>query len=490
MKGCQQGPLRRIGHPVTVPWDLRTRDIGRTGDSPSWAPTAISKPDRIRAHVPRPPAFLRGRQVTSQLVTPAAAGTRASGHRGPEATRPRTLKTLSPYAVVLITYVATRLLNAAFIVMSAPRQLTGSQLPPGYHSVVPAGSPAGYSDIVTNWDGQWYWDIVQHGYPGSALDAAGEPTQTSLAFYPLYPTLCRILTQATGLGFEVVAPTLSLLLGAAAFMVLYRLMADVAGRTRALLGVAALSCFVSAPILQAAYTESLALALVALTLLLIRRQHYAWAVLPILLLGLTRNITLALVPVVALHWYCRARAARIGQAPRPRHAAIVMVLVACVAATAEWPMLAALITGEPGAYATTLKAWPGFTSSPLHPPLLDLVRDAGPAGWAVAGLLVALLAALLARPGVRAWGPELWGWAACYPLYIVGVASISLSFLRYFLLAFPFVLAVVPPAATPRQRQVRLVSVTAVCLLGLVTQWWWIANVLVIAPHGHGYAFP
>jgi hypothetical protein len=392
--------------------------------------------------------------------------------------------------VVLAAYFGARLLDAWFIVVAARRQAPMSRLPPGYHATVPLAHPAGYRDVVTNWDGQWYWDIVLHGYPSTALDASGHPTQSSLAFYPLYPQLCRLLMGLTRLPFDLVAPVLSLVLGAAAFVVLFQLLSAVAGPRRAMLGTALLSCFVSAPVFQIAYTESLALLLLATTLLLLRRQQYLWALIPVALLGLTRNITLVLLPVIALHWVVTTRQTSRRRESGAHHAALAILMGSTVLSAAEWPLITALITGQRRAYFDTLSAWPGFTASPLDPPWLGLVRDAGPTAWLATALLVAGIAALLLRRSAFAWGPEVWGWAAFYPAYVVLATGVSMSILRYFVLAFPYVLVVAGNAVTAGQRRLRTVAVVAVCVAGLCAQWWWVGNLLVIPARTHGFVFP
>lgn len=385
-------------------------------------------------------------------------------------------------------YGVSRLVGALFIARAAPGQVPVGQLPEGYKSTVPHGSPAGYGDVVTNWDGQWYWDIVLRGYPGSAVGAAGEPVQTSLAFYPLYPTLVRALTDATGLGFAVVAPTLSLVLGAGAFLVLFPLLRDVVGRTRALLALAALTCFVSAPILQTAYTESLALLLVAAALLLLRRRRYVWVAVPVVLLGLTRNITVALAPVIVLHWVAMRRGAR--PVETVRHRSLAALLAVCLLATALWPLLAGLLTGEMDAYLTTLKAWPGFTGSVFEPPWVAEVTRVGALGWLFAGAVALGWALLFCSRQVRRWGPELAGWGAVYPVYIVLTTGATLSLLRYLLLAFPLALLLVPEVRTRGRAVARAVLVAAACALGLLAQWWWVSTVLVVHARPGGFIFP
>lgn len=395
------------------------------------------------------------------------------------------------FAAPLAIYALTRALSAVFVVLAEPGRVVRMENIPGYHSTVEARLPADYSTVMTSWDGQWYWDIVSHGYPHSAVDAAGVPVQTSLAYFPLYPLLVKGVMAVTGLGFEVVAPTLSLLLGAAAVLVVFRLLEQAVDRSRALACTALLCCFAAAPILQAAYTESLGLLLVATTLLLLLRRRYLWAVLPVVLLGLTRNISLVLAPVIALHWWMRVREGRReGGQPSAPHWRISVLLAATVAATAEWPALTGLITGDPSAYFTTLRAWPGFTTSPFDPPWLDAANSAGPLGWGVVAVLVLAFAAVLGGRVQRSWGPEVWGWTVSYSAYIFLASGVSGSVIRYLLLAFPFGLVLMPPATTRSERRARTVVVAVFCVLGLAGQYLWVSKYLVYAGPAGGWGYP
>jgi hypothetical protein len=422
-------------------------------------------------------------------ILPARETTRGAVVTGPVQAFSRAAWRGDVMAVAI--FVVTRLVDAVFIVVAARRQQPLLSLPASYHVAVPAPSRPGYFDVVTSWDGQWYWDIVLHGYPGSALDAAGQPAQTSLAFYPLYPTLVRFGTTATGLDFRYVAPMLSLLLGAAAFVVLYRLLRQVVDPRRALLGLAVLGCFASAPAFQIAYTESLALLLLATTLLLIRRRSYAVAAVTVLMLGLTRNISLALAPVVVAHWFATVRSGRRRERPPLRtrdHLACGALLVTTFAAAAEWPILAGVATGEPDAYLTTMKAWPGYSTSVLSPPWLEFVRSSGPTAVLVLLLALCFFAALMVMPTARRLGPELWAWACAYPAYLFAGVGATTSLLRYLLLCFPFALFLVAPAFTKVQQRRQVAIVSGVCLLGLASQWWWISNFLV--PSSAPIAYP
>ena len=68
-----------------------------------------------------------------------------------------------------------------------------------------------------------------------------------------------------------------------------------------IVAVVGVCTFISAPIMQATYTESLALLLVVVNLMLIRARRYWWTAVALVLLALTRNVVIAMVPVLLAH---------------------------------------------------------------------------------------------------------------------------------------------------------------------------------------------
>jgi hypothetical protein len=387
------------------------------------------------------------------------------------------------------------MLAVVFVLLAAPgRRVHLESL--GYHAYMPVLLPPDYGEVMTSWDGQWYWDIADNGYPDSARGPDGGPAQTPLAFFPLYPLIVRAVMTVTSADFRVAAPTTSLVIGAAATVVVFRLVERCTDRRRALVAVVLVCTFASAPVLQAAYTESLALLLVACALLLLTKRRYLWCLVPVLLLGLTRNISLALAPVVLVHWVWRWRTtqhtptARIDPFARVPHVQIGLLLGTTLSATALWPAVAAVITGEPDAYVTTLKAWPGFSGSILQPPLVSLAAANGSLALGAACLAVACIITVKLLPGRRKWGPELTTWSIAYPLYILAVSSATLSALRYLLLAFPLALLWAPDATSPAQRRRQTAVVTLLVAAGLVCQWFWVSKLLVFAGPNGGWGFP
>src|SRR5674476_365116 len=173
----------------------------------------------------------------------------------------------------LTVYAITRLFDVALILIAARHQV---DLPKG----------GTYGSVASNWDGQWYLSIATHGYPTTIpRDPGGHALQNPWGFYPAYPFIVGAIMRISGLGFTVVAPILSFLLGAAAVIVMYRLINQASGRFAASATVLLTCTYMAAPAMQIAYTESLALLLVCTVLLLLRNRRYGWLV-PVLLLSL------------------------------------------------------------------------------------------------------------------------------------------------------------------------------------------------------------
>ena len=402
----------------------------------------------------------------------------------------RVLPLVRELAAPLAIYATTRALAAVFILVTAPGRTVRLETLNGYHSTVAATLPADYATVVTSWDGQWYWDIVLHGYATSVVDSAGNPVQSSLAFFPLYPWLVKAVMTVTGLGFEVAAPLTSLVLGAAAVLVVHRLVQEALDRRRALGVVAMVCCFASAPILQAAYTESLALLLVAGALLLLRRRRYWLVAGTVVLLGLTRNIALTFLPVVLVHWAVREHRHREGTEPRPPRWVLGLLALVPLVGTALWPALAGLLSGRADAYLTTIQAWPGFTGSALRPPWAAALAGGGLGSWVAAAALVGLLVLLMSTAPVRDWGPELWSWTASVIGFVLLTTSATTSLARYLLLAFPLGLVLMPRTDERDLRRLQNVVVVMACLGGLALQLLWVDKILVFAGPAGGLGFP
>ena len=111
------------------------------------------------------------------------------------------------------------------------------------------------------------------GYPNPLpLDDLGQVDMNAWAFFPLYPMIVGALTRVTGGSFYVVGGITAMVIGAVAIYLLFRFVDRAVGRWEAIVAVVGVCTFISAPILQATYTESLALLLVVVNLMLIRAR--------------------------------------------------------------------------------------------------------------------------------------------------------------------------------------------------------------------------
>jgi len=297
------------------------------------------------------------------------------------------------------------------------------------------------------WDGDWFHDIVEHGY--AALPRPG------LRYFPLYPLLGKglsiLLFANVGLSLLVLANSFALLAGAG----LHRLVLGETGdeglarRATWMLALAPPSF-----VLVMGYTESLAILLSIVTFLALRRQRWGWAVVGGYLSGLARPLGVLLSIPAAIEVLPRLRHG----SPRQRLAALAPV-------------------GAPVAGCLTYVAWVGVRfGDPLLPyssqqtpefrggfanPLVTLVKTAGEAltghfatknvphlPWAL--VLIALVVVVCRR------------WPLSYAAFAVATLIVALSterlgsLERYGFACFPVVLAAITPAIGVRMQKMVL----------------------------------
>lgn len=375
------------------------------------------------------------------------------------------------WAQVLAVYAAARLVTVVILVVVSRWQEA---------NLWTDAAPSYSAWTGRMWDASWYQQIAAHGYPAELpVGADGAVRQNVWAFYPLFPFLVRAVQTVTGLGWDVAAPTVALVCGAGAMLVIHRLV-ERAGRRAVerrpglpLATVALVSVFPSAVVLQVAYTEALALLLIASALYLLWARRYEWAGAVIVLLGLTRAVALPLALVVAWHAVVRyqqwrgarrASAALVASAsggapdgegaepplvaapvaspppafPRRDALRIGGLLVVAVLSGLVWQVVCGLVTGRSDAYFLTQGAWRG--TGPVEPftPWLDVSRVLfGAAGPWVLVTVLAAVAAMGLSPVARRLGPELQAWPLAYLGYLVAVIEPWTSIVRFLLLAFP-----------------------------------------------------
>lgn len=383
---------------------------------------------------------------------------------------------------VLAIYLATRLIAVVAFVWTARVQ----------QASLWTGANPGYLEYVAVlFDGSWYRQIAEQGYPSTLpVGADGLVQQNAWAFFPLFPMLARGVMTLTGGSWIVVAPLLATVLGAGAVLVVHRAVAAgapraVAARPGLPLATVLLVCvFPTAAVLQVAYTESLALLLVATTLLLLIRRRYALAALAVVALGFTRAVALPVAAVVLVHAVVRGVRARRGEEELlPRDVAGILGLgVAALVSGLAWPAIVGCVTGVPDAYLQTQEAWRGVREVT---PFLGwtYVPQFWFGAWAVPVMVAGfgLTAAILLHPAAWRLGAELHAWSAAYVGYLVAVVEPGSSLARFLLLAFPLGAATAGVVTAPGRRRWWLAAI-ALLMLGL--QVLWIRQIWLFAPTG------
>lgn len=373
----------------------------------------------------------------------------------------------------LAIFALTRVWSTAVLVWAAR----------GQPESVWAGAAPGYWTFVGRfWDAAWYQAIAENGYPASLpTGAGGEVLQNSWAFFPLFPLLGRLLVTITGAPWEVVAPVTATLLAAGAVVVVAHLVEGQArargyarARSLALGTVLLIGIFPSGVVLQVAYTESLSLLLIALSLWLLVRRSYGWTALAVLALGLTRAVALPMAAVVAVHLVSRWRAHRSGRDVLSRRdAAAIGALGACaVLAGVAWPLVSGLVTGQLDAYVRTQAAWRGsFSSAPVVPWIQMAQYVFGPTGIVVLLVVVVVVVALGASRAAGLAGPEVRAWGLAYPAWLLLAVFPQSSVLRFLLLAFPLGMATIGLA--PSRFRVALVVAASAAGQYVWVVWLW-----------------
>ncbi len=339
------------------------------------------------------------------------------------------------WAQVLTVYLLSRGVATVIIELAA----VTLQNPAGVRDLHPD-----YADLAGIWDGQWYQQIAEHGYPhGLPHTDTGRVDYNSWAFFPLFPAVVRAV-MALGLPFVAAATVVNLVAAGAAVLVLHRLFAERGPRTPssphwlALLAVAVWAVLPPAPVLQVAYTEALASLLLAATLLLLVRRRYLAAVPVVLLLGLTRAVAAPLLLVVVWHGVHRWRHRDVDPLSRPDVVRLGALAAATGLSSMLWPGIVGLATGVPDAFLQTQAVWGQRPTQGLFVPWFSWAwHGAGLLGVLVlVGIVGLWLALVLGRHG-RWLSVELRVWAVAYPLYLLAVVRPITSMWRFLLLDFP-----------------------------------------------------
>lgn len=155
--------------------------------------------------------------------------------------------------------------------------------------------------VLTSWDGQWYYRIIRSGYPSTIPpDVTYEMPEARAAFFPVYPLIVRV-TDTVLPGGEVFAGVfVNFVLGAVAVLlvgVLARQLFDDRVAYRAMLMMA---FFPGSVVLSFTYSEATLIVLAAACLLMLLRERWWLAGLLAAVGTATRPNGLALIAACAV----------------------------------------------------------------------------------------------------------------------------------------------------------------------------------------------
>lgn len=376
---------------------------------------------------------------------------------------------------IAVVYLLARLVTTGFLLLA-----TQAATPQSRFGIAPD-----LRSSVLGWDAQWYWWVAENGYPQALpLTASGEVGENAWAFMPVYAHLSKWV----GLGeWGAGALTVSLVAGFLACLMLHRLLRERIGSSAAMWAVAFFASGPLAALFQVGYAEALFTLLLLIALDLASRHRYPPLYLVLPVMGFTRPGILAFALFLGLHGILRWM--RRKQEPLPtRHIVHIITLGALATIVGfSWQVIAAIVTGDPGAYLKTELSWRRnwlTDPSPDFFPFEGFVRGAefwvaqlglpAWAGWMLLVALVAGAAALLLRsPQVRKLGADIRLWSASYLLYLLAVFFPQSSTLRLLMPLTPLWGAL----AVPRSRFFRW-GMLGLCLLA---QWLWILSMYGLA---------
>ncbi|MEI2278874.1 hypothetical protein OHC50_15525 [Paenarthrobacter ilicis] len=380
---------------------------------------------------------------------------------------------------VSLMYVLARLVSACIFMAAAIHQGTNPWFPPA----------PDYWNFITIWDGRWYQEAVDNGYPSVLpVDANGVVAENAWAFYALFPLLAKGLSVITGLGTFPSLTVIAMVAGLAAVLVIYKLFREFAGRRTAMWGAIFVSTFPISPILQVPYAESLNLLLLAASLLLVVRRRYLAAIPAVVLMCLSRpaGVPFAAMVGLLLVWKLWQRFGPASQATRtapvdgakaestPRLLSLAALVVASGLAALAWPAIAWAVTGDPAAYTRTETAWRGHDLVPFKP-WFDTGRMLfGPVLGVLAPFVVTALfvLAMMSKP-VRALGTELRLWCACYMGYLLVFLHPQTSTFRLLLPLFPLALGAALLSKSKAYRGTVVVMFLLLQIVWVVWLWAW-----------------
>ncbi|GGZ16337.1 glycosyltransferase family 39 protein [Streptomyces poonensis] len=250
--------------------------------------------------------------MSTTSAGPATAGTPASGGQGDGSrwTGRLSLGRLSlgrlplppavrPYLAPLLLYGVTKLVGLTVFAVLLDRSGDYRGKQPRF------GGGEHWWDVLGTWDGWWYLQVAEKGYdphPLQPLAPGGVFTvkQDSVAFFPLYPALIRMVSQVTGLGLYGSGILVSVLASFVAAAGIYAVISLLAGVRAGTIAAGLWAVAPGAGVEWAVYSESVFVAIAAWCCHCVMKHHWKAAGVLAFVAGLNRPTSAVLIGAVGL----------------------------------------------------------------------------------------------------------------------------------------------------------------------------------------------
>lgn len=288
-----------------------------------------------------------------------------------------------------------------------------------------------------------------------------------------------------------------MLVGLLAVCAFHRLLSERVSSTVALMMTLWLSFAPMTAVFSMAYTEALALFLLILMLVSLVEKRYYHAILPILLLSLTRPLGIAIAALLVV--ILVGRFLQREEFPKKERIALCVVTLVAGLGNGIWPLIVGVRFGEWDTYLKVSAAWRGDMSFTSIASYMLRPQDANLAVYSTyVAIIVGFSLALLAARQQK-WPWEIQAWAVVYVLYlavsvqayfVVGQAYvIHSSIYRYLFLALvPF--APVIASISPKMGRVRKIVIFGVVFVILAALNLLYANYFAVSMNGHALQWP
>ncbi|MFF5574766.1 hypothetical protein [Streptomyces luteogriseus] len=159
-------------------------------------------------------------------------------------------------------------------------------------------------DVLASWDGWWYQQVAEHGYDPALKPVPGATGMITLegnsaAFFPLYPSLMRLVSECTGLGLYGAGMVVSVVASFAAALGIYAVTERLGGHRAGLVAAGLWAVWPGSGTEWSGYSESLYTALAAWACHAVMTRRWLTAGLLTCAAGLCRPTAVALVAALA-----------------------------------------------------------------------------------------------------------------------------------------------------------------------------------------------